>query len=253
MKTHTVLDRQSGLGLLELLVAMALAAVLLLGLVQLITAAGSATRLQDNQAAMQDTIRYTGRLLANTVSRAGFTPQPWNRQFDLPAVAPGTSNGADSASDRLAVQDWSDLNCFENRNSATDSDGQPLFFVRETEFDLNGSGYLTRTCRYGPSRPELVTQVRRQGLVPGVESFQLLFGDDRDGDGNIDRWVRAGEWSDEGSVLGIRAGVLLAGPDAVTRPAARSFSILGANIPGDDDGKLRKAVEFTIALRGRQP
>ena len=48
--------RQSGLTLLELLVAMLLAAVLLLGLVQLVTVAGSATLLQDNQV----TLRATG-------------------------------------------------------------------------------------------------------------------------------------------------------------------------------------------------
>jgi hypothetical protein len=242
--------RQSGLTLLELLVASLLTAMLLLALVQLVTAAGSATLLQDNQAALQDRIRYAGSLLTNTIGQAGYAPEPWKTDSRIAAIAPGTADHIDARSDRLAVQDWSDLNCFENRNPDLDESGQPRFYLRESVFDLNSSGHLTRTCRYGPSRSELVTQVRRQGLVPGIESFQLLFGDDSDADGNVDRWVRAGEWSDRNAVLGVRTGLLAAGPDSVVEPVSASFTILDMPTRTRTDGKLRETVELTMALRG---
>ena len=251
MKHRSSTFRTSGLALVELLVAALLAASILLGFVKLVTAAGSATRLQDNQAALHDQARYTQGLLADAIHQAGYSPTPWNRETDLAAIAPETADGSDGRNDRLAVQSWSDLNCFDNRNPDLDSAGQPRFYLRESVFDVNGSGHLARTCRYGPSRSELVSQVRRQGLVPGVESFQLLFGDDSNGDGNVDRWVRAGDWSGEVAVTGVRVGLLLAGPDAVLEPRTESFAVLDRSIDTGYDGKLRHVTEFTAALRGQ--
>ena len=245
------LDLQYGLTLVELLVAMALTAVLMLGIVQLVSAAGSATLLQDNQAAVQDRIRYTQELLFKTASEAGFAPIPWDAGTALPALAPGTADGVSAHSDRLVLQAWSDLNCFDNRNPDLDTLGKPRFFIRESSFDLNGSSHLTRTCRYGASHGEMVTQVNRQGLVPGIESFQLLFGEDSDGDGNVDRWINAGEWTDESRIMGIRAGLLIAGPDAVRETAVRTYELLDAAPRTRRDGKLREPIEFALPIRGR--
>ena len=97
----------------------------------------------------------------------------------------------------------------------------------------------------------MVTQVNRQGLVPGVESFQVLFGEDGDGDGNVDRWVNAGHWSDESQIMGIRAGLLMAGPDSVREPAARTYGVLDAALRTKRDGKLRELIEFALPIRGR--
>lgn len=239
-----------GFTLIELLVALLLTTILLLGLVQLVTAAGTTTRLQDNQAQLQDQARFAIRLLADAVGQAAYSPEPWNPHFEVEGIAPGTLDGVSANSDRLVVRSWSDLNCFDNRNPDTVG-GKPRFYIRESTFDLNNSGHLARSCRYGPSLAELVTQVRRQGLVPGVESFQLLFGDDQDHDGNVDRWVHAGHWSDEKKVLGIQAGFLLAGPGSVTEASTRVYDILDTQHRSRADGKLRQAVELTLALRSR--
>lgn len=240
----------SGITLIELLVALLLTAILLLGLVQLVTAAGAATQLQDNQAQLQDQARFAMRLLADAVGQAAYSPEPWNTHFEIEAIAPATMDGVSKSGDRLVVRNWSDLNCFDNRNPDKDG-GKPRFYIRESTFDLNSSGHLARTCRYGPSLAELITQVRRQGLVPGVESFQLLFGDDQDGDGNVDRWVHAGDWSDENRVLGIRAGLLLAGPGSVAEARAHVYDILDVQYGSRADGKLRQVVELTLAVRSR--
>lgn len=240
-----------GLTLIELLVAMFLASILLLGLVQLLSAAGSAARLQDNQAALQDRARFAANLLAASAGQAGFSPQPWNADMHRVAVAPKTEDGVSAHGDRLVLSTWSDRNCFENANPDRDDDGKPRFYIRESTFDLNGSGHLARSCRYGPAPDRLVTQVRRQGMVPGVESFQCLFGLDSDGDGNVDQWVRAGQWPDEKQVIGIRAALLLAGPDEVAAAAGRTFSILDSKKTSRTDGKLRVPVELTLAIRSR--
>lgn len=242
----------AGLSLLELMVALSLTAVLLLALVQAVSAGVSTTRLQDNQAALQDRLRFTSELLSRTVSEAGFTPEPWSAGSSLPALGTGTDDGVSAHSDRLVVQGRSDRNCFDSLNPDLDADGHPRFYIRQTAFDLNGSKYLTRTCRYGPSPTGLVTQVRRQGLVAGVESFQLLFGEDSTLDGEVDRWVPAGHWLSERAVLGVRAGLLLSGDDAVAAASSRTLSILGQPHRIAPDGKLRETLDVSIALRGRQ-
>lgn len=250
MKRGTLSRLSSGFSLIELLIASLLTLILLLGLVQLLGAAGSATRLQENQALLQDHVRFATRMLSAAVRQAGYSPEPWNDHYAIEAIAPGTENGATGASDRLVVRSWSDLNCFDNRNPDQNG-GKPRFYIRESSFDLNSSGHLTRSCRYGPSISEMVTQVRRQGLVPGVESIQFLFGDDQDRDGNVDRWVYAGQWSEEKQVLGIRVGMLLAGPDSVRQASTRVYDILDVQHKPGRDGKLRHAVELSLSVQGR--
>ena len=241
------------MSLVELLIAMILTAILLLGLVQLVMAASSATLLQDNQAQLQDAARQAGSLLRRAIGPAGFRPEPWNAVYDGTAIAPGTLDSASPHSDRLVVRGWSDVNCFDNRNPDTNGDGNPLFYIRESVFERNSGGHLARTCRYGPSTDALVTQVRNQGLVPGTESFQLLFGEDSDDDGNVDSWVRAGQWSAEHRVLGVRVGLLLAGPDRVGESIERRFEVLDTSRDRGRDGRLRTSLDLTIAVRGRNP
>ena len=239
------------MSLVELLLALALTTFLLVGLIQIVSAAGSTARLQDNQGQMQDRARYAVELLAGAVRQSGFNPEPWNDAYELQGLAEDTLDAVSPASDRLAIRSWSDLNCFNNRNPETDPEGNPRFYIRESTFDLNGSRNLTHLCRYGPSLAQLTTQIRRQGLIPGVESFQLLFGEDADSDGNIEKWVTAGQWGDPQRVLGIKIGLLLVSDDVVADPAANRYDVLDISINKQPDGKLRRVVQLTAAIRGR--
>ena len=243
--------RSSGVTLLELLVAMSLTAILLLGLVRFATAAGVSRQLQDSQAHLQDQARTAFRMLGDAIGEAGFDPAPWATAFPLDDVFAGSANDVSTRSDRLVVRTWSERNCFDNLNPVNDADGRPAFFLRESAFDRNDSGQLTRTCRYGPSATELTTQVRRQGKVPGVDSFQLLFAVDEDRDGTVERWIHAGAWDDSGQVLGVRVGLLLRGADPATEPAVAEHVVLDRQLTTPADGHLRLALEFTVAIRGR--
>ena len=241
----------SGLALIELLIALFLAALLLTGLVHMVSSANSATRLQDNQAQLQGQVRYAFRLLSSTISQAGYRPRPWDPEYSIDAIVDRTQDNVSMAGDRLVLRTWSELNCFDNQNPVSDAQGNPAFYIRETAFDVNSSGHLARECRYGPSTAELTTQVRRQGLVPGVESFQLLFGLDHNRDGYVEQWVRAGAWSDQARVLGVRIGLALRSDDAVVDAASGEFSLLDTRLSNPPDGRLRTVLEITAAIRGR--
>ena len=114
------------------------------------------------------------------------------------------------------------------------------------------SGLCTEDCKFCAQSSRYQTEietydiisyeeVRRQGLVPGVESFQCLFGLDSDGDGNVDQWVRAGQWPDEKQVIGIRAALLLAGPVSTVLAASAADALPRARtlIGRADDCDLR--------------
>ncbi|MEE8496583.1 MAG: PilW family protein [Xanthomonadales bacterium] len=245
------LPGQQGMLLAELLLAVLLSAFLVLGLVQIVAAARSSFRLQENEAEVQENGRHAIATLGVLIHQAGFSPQPWNESFKSQALTSDTRDRVSSRSDRLALRSWSALNCFDNRNPIEDESGEPAFFIRESVFDLNSRRDLTHTCRYGPTVAEFITQIRRQGFIRNVESFQVLYGEDRDHDGSIDRWVRGGQWSDEKQVLGVRLGLLLGSSDVVVEQVAQDFSILDFQHRTRADGRLHRLLEFTVAIKGR--
>ena len=245
------MQKQKGMLLVELLLAALLSAFLILGLVQIVSAARSSFRLQENEAEVQENGRHAIATLGVLVRQAGFSPQPWNESFNSQALTPDTRDRVSARSDRIALRSWSNLNCFDNRNPIEDESGEPAFFIRESVFDLNNRRDLTHTCRYGPTDAEFITQIRRQGFIRNVESFQVLYGEDGDDDGNIDRWVRGGAWLDESQVLGVRLGLLLNSSDVVVEQAAQDFSVLDFQYSTRADGKLHRLFEFTAAIKGR--
>ena len=246
------LGRQlAGMSLLELMIALALSALLLLGLVQIASAAAASTRLQRNQAHLQENARLAITVISRYVREAGYNPEPWDPGRELSVLPDGNADSVTGKSDRLAVKSWSDLNCFDNRNAVLNALGQPAFFIRDVTFDLNSSRGLTWQCRYGPSEAEMVTQIRRQGLVQNVDSFQVLYGEDSDDDGLVDRWVKAGQWETPGRILGMRFGLLLSSEDKVAEKENHQFMVLDTALKKQADGRLRRVFEFAAAIRSR--
>ena len=242
---------QKGVLLAELLLAALLSAFLIVGLVQFVSAARSSFRLQENEAQVQENGRHAVATLVSQIRQAGFSPQPWNKGFNSLALTADTRDRVSSRSDRIALRSWSNLNCFNNRNPIENKSGQAAFFIKESIFDLNSNHDLAHTCRYGPTDTKFVTQIRHQGFIRNVESFQALYGEDINNDGSIDRWVQGGAWSDEKKVLGIKLGLLLNSSDVVVEKAVQDFSVLDFQHSTSGDGRLHRLIEFTVAIRGR--
>ena len=66
----------TGMTLLELVITMALSAFLILGLIQIASAASSSTRLQRNQAQIQEHARLAANTLTGAIRQTGFSPEP---------------------------------------------------------------------------------------------------------------------------------------------------------------------------------
>lgn len=254
----------TGMSLVELLLALALSSLLTITLVQVAMAARSSFRLQEGLAELQENARYFADLLVENISDSGFHPNPWLHDPTPIGLMPDTADAAGSYSDRLVSRSWSDRNCFGSYNPVLAASGKPEFFLKESAIELN-AGSLAHTCKYGPAADALVTQVNRQGAIPEVEAFQALYAIDENGDGQADRWARAGDWTGyeaglltgKGSgtteVLAVRLGILSRTRERLTSPAPSTFRILDFSYAAPADGRLRRVSSYTLPLQSRQP
>ncbi|MES9934322.1 MAG: PilW family protein [Candidatus Sedimenticola sp. PURPLELP] len=97
----------------------------------------------------------------------------------------------------------------------------------------------------------------REELVEGVENLQILYGIDSPGDDDMtpDRYVKAGNVSDWGSVVAVKIWIIVATPeplhdytDTGTYAVAEETSV---PIPEGDEHKYRAVFSTTIQLRNR--
>jgi len=240
-----------GMSLLELLVAMLIGAILLVGLVQIVAAARSSFLLQEGMAEVQESGRFAIDSVAGVLRQAAFTAEPWQGAVDQVGLTSETRDAVSSKGDRLAMRTWSEHNCYGAANTATDASGHPMFYLMESILTLSSSGNLAYTCRYGPTAKQFVTQVLNQGLLENLEALQALYAEDLDNDGQADRWVRGGQWLDQSHISGLQIAVLVRSDQVVTDGASRSYTVLDKVINAPADGRLRRVFTYSQAFRGR--
>ena len=241
----------AGFTLVELMIALAIGAILTTGILRVVQAASAGFRVQQGIGALQETARFSLGMMRRDIAQAGFRPEPWLPDNDLQALGAGTADDVTPHSDRISTRRLSSHNCFDNDNPVLDSDGLPKYYLRETTYSADITGKLWQTCRYGPDDGELVTQINHLGLVENIEAFQLLFAEDLDGDGSANRWVRAGQWQDKAGVLAVQLAILTAGAEPLTQPSVQSFRVLDQQIQAGADGRLRAVFQTTVAIQGR--
>jgi len=241
-----------GMSLVELLVAMLIGAILLTGLVQIAAGARSSFRLQEALAEVQESGRFAIDTLGGILRQSAFAPEPWAESPAL-GLTPETGDDISRHGDRLVVRTWSERNCFGTLNAATGSAGLPEFYIRETVVEVNNTGSLIQSCRYGPAGRPAVTQLKRQGLVQNVDDFEVLYAEDLNGDGTPDRWVPAGLWQNERQVVGLQLAILLSSRESVAEPVVQLHNVLDKVVRSPADGKLRREFTYVQALRGAWP
>lgn len=197
--------RQAGLTLVELMISMALGLLVVMAATALLLSARSGYLTQDDDALVQDAGRYAIETIGRAVRQAAY--DNWDPSespgFDEATFSPNiigldasslksTTAGIDSpkttsvnGSDVLAVRffgtnDGAMTNCAgfpvaaaTAQDTADQSRGWSIFYVAD---DANGVPQLY--CKYKGS-----SAWTAQAIVEGVESFQVLYGLDTDGDG----------------------------------------------------------------------
>jgi hypothetical protein len=217
----------------------------------LLTTSVSTYRLQLGLSQLEESGRYARDVLINHITQAGYRPQPWEPAFQLPAVTTETLNGSSKPGDQLGLQRWSSQNCFGNDNPVKDGDGHAAFYILQARFRINASDNLAITCRYGPDASQMTTQINNFGLVEDVESMQVLFAEDRDGDNIADSWVAGQAWLQESNIKAVKVALLLSTRQPFDQTANRPLTLLDETVIPPADGRLRRVNTLTAAIRGR--
>jgi type IV pilus assembly protein PilW len=224
MRSEAVCKRhalsQRGLTIVELMISMAIGLFVVLAATALLVSAKTSYVTEEEEMRLQDNGRYAIEIMSRAVRQASY--ENWDK-IDAPVLAgdilsanlggldasglKATSSGIDSpngkavnGSDVLVVRffgagagangDGSIVNCAgfgvaaATSQATADKDrGWSVFYVAESS---NGQPELY--CKYVGN-----SKWAAQAIASGVESFQVIYGLDTDGDGLANRFVTATE------------------------------------------------------------
>jgi type IV pilus assembly protein PilW len=250
--------KQLGLTFVELMVAMTLGLILMLTVSQIFVNSKQTYRTQDDMSRMQESARYAQALLARTIRVAGFHSNPGVRSIDvftasLPIIT-GTNDAGLNTSDTITLRfqgsgngsgtpDGTVIDCLGN---AIDSN----VMVMNTFYIAAGTGgepalYCDNTDDGTVNGTELVT---------GVETMQVLYGEDTSGDQSADRFVAAGTAGlSMDRVVSVQIGFVFRTPNLVdTLTNSKTYALPGmaAFNPGSDR-RMRRTFTTTVNLRNR--
>jgi type IV pilus assembly protein PilW len=296
--------RQSGLTLVELMISIVLGLLVVLAATALLVSSKTAYLSQDEGVQMQDTARFALENINRSVRQAGF--ESWDKDTqDAPIVAtpdmdanvagldagrlkedtstPGIDNSQTTnvvnGSDVLAVRffgvskpgsttpDQSIVDCAGNgvsapisQNTADEDRGWSIYYVAN-----DATGVPELRCKY---RNDGGSTWGYGAIARGVESFQVLYGVDTDGDRTANQFMTATQirakdtalsltnkntyWK---KVVAIKIALLVRGTQArKTNQATQTYHLFGemystANAANDTGAKV---VESSLAADVRQ-
>ena len=106
----------------------------------------------------------------------------------------------------------------------------------------------------GPGATANARVMRCDELLRGVESMQILYGEDTDGDFDVDAYRIANAVADMGSVRALRVALLLRaeGP-SLPDDDTEEYGLAGTRIDPVNDRRQRRVFVSTISLRNRLP
>lgn len=221
--------RQSGLTLIELMTAMSIGIIVVLGTLMIFDSFSRAVRVQNAVAILADSGRYAIDRIVRDLRMAGYRSEAWIQ----PALADALviENGS-NAPDTVTVRYEGDVDC-----TGTATVG-PDFIVTNQFSVVNGN----LVCN-------------GEVIALGVEDFQILLGEDTNGDGGTNRLVAPGTAGlDPSRISSIRVYLLLATPEERVQRFAQVFPFFqntdeSGQATSYDDGRRRLELGAVLAMR----
>lgn len=241
------LRRQSGMSIVELMVAMLIALFLIGGLIQIFLGNREAFRTQQNLQRLQENARAAASNLAAVIANAGFHADPRDEaDMIFPAsnrAIEGTGDGSGSA-DSITVRYQNDGSLRDCLGRVDGSPDAPVMVTNEYSIDASGS-LLCRTTSGA------VTQT--QPLLDGVDAMVIRYGVDSDGNDSVDQYLFAsqlasGDWD---RVKSVAVSLLLrSDEDVLPEPVSTTYDLLGTSLTFNDRS-ARRVVTRIIAINSR--
>lgn len=220
--------KHQGYTLVELMVAMVIGLILTLAALQLFLTNQRTFALQQALAELHEDGQMVTRYMTADLRQAGRGSAITGA---IPPVVLGsTSNGPN---DTLSVHYWGTSTCAGDE------------FAGETEiqntYSVDGNVLQCRSELTGST----------VDLISGVDSFQVLYGIDDDGNGSlgVTQFVTADALTDDSVIVAIRFALLLS-TDRFTQvePASQTYRVLD-RASNTNDNLLRRVYSATVQLR----
>jgi type IV pilus assembly protein PilW len=127
--------------------------------------------------------------------------------------------------------------------------GAEVFRVGTTTY------YVGQNASGQPALYRKVGAANAQELVEGVETLQVLYGEDTNGDRSADVYRTANAVAAWSSVRSLRVGMLLRSLNEIPRieTNATVYNVLGTNSGPYNDRRLRRVFTSTVGVRNRLP
>jgi type IV pilus assembly protein PilW len=243
-----------GLTIVELLIAVSIGLLITIVIAQLFLNTRQTFATTDDMSRMQENVRFAQQLLIRTIHLAGYRSQPNSVAATVFGATPAlgyTAGATVTAPDTLTLRfqgsgngagtaDSSVLDCL---GVAIDA-GVMATNTFSIANGLNGNPALF--CNNGVNNLE---------IVPDVENFQLLFGEDTNADLTADRYVAVPD--NIANVVSVRISLLFSTPNNIKAAVdGRTYDMFsdGSSVHGPyGDRRVRRVVMTTVNLRNRTP
>lgn len=287
MEKQTFIKRQTGFTLVELMVAMVIGLLITLVVMNAYLTAVGTQRAQTDLTRLQESARFAFDVISKEVRRAGYRDLE-KRPSDYfcatgtqgsPVTGGNDANsltiGGTSVSNFIPQSDVITSTYFGQDNAAgTAADGaiqdclgnavRNANLVADTLFIATDSSTNEPTLYCRTTNPDAGTTTMLP-LVTGVETLQMLYGEDTDQDGAVNRYVPYSGLTSTDKINSVMVSMVIRTPDAVaTDRNAKIWNLFGGDYaPGNSapagdassvftspaDGRLRILFSSVIAVR----
>jgi len=245
-----------GYSLIEAMIAITISLILLAGVLQIFLNTRNVYNLESDYSQLQENSRYLSGYMSRIIRLAGYRTPPTSGAFQpiatVYATTPyitGSNATGFNGSDTLVVS-------YQGSGSSTTPDG----FMTDCLGNAIGANTMVTntfsltsnyTLQCQSVNPNASPTTNTLDLVSGVENFQVLYGEDVNGDNTADRYVNASyPYLQMSRVVSVRLSFLLRSTDPINNvPGALSYNLLGTVFTPPVDHYLRQQVTFTIVLR----
>lgn len=254
---------QTGLSLIELLVALTISLIIVIATAAFFLSSSNSRNTQDAAGVLQDNARFATEIITRNIQQAGFQNYQWGttaasfrREVRPPTDGPdlrGFNNSAAGSDTDFTGSSWghnlssnrvnnSDALVIRFQGSGTGSGdgsmidcmgrpwpqptvvGDRVFSIFEV-YQSASTAEPELRCKYGNTSGGLTAEP----LVRGVEMLQFMYGIDSNGDslGVVDRWLNAADVTTAQwpLVRSVRVGMVLRSPDRVAVASTSSGTV----------------------------
>ena len=253
--------QQRGFTLVEIMVAIAIGLLMMAGILQISEASKESSRLQRNMGFVQENIRTAMEMLGRDIRQAGYYEDnnPAARILTAPSPFVGasapttvttaavTADGGGAENDQITITYESDTDCLGQDTFNVGEEADNHFAVNH--YFINNERLMCRGNGNTSAQP----------LVEGVESMQILYGENTDGDPrSANRYVKPADPADPtntadlDNVVSVRIALRFHSREHVRQGVNNDvYALLDAAPfnPVATDRRMRREVTTTISLR----